>query len=148
MIGPCVVDASVGIQLFVHEQGTDLVETVFAGLAEDPPIRLYVPDFFYVECANILWKYVRRFNYTADKARSDLSDLIQLNLAAVDTENLLVAAFDLAVEHDLTVYDACYVALANLLELPLLTADKRLVNKMNGRGHDIRFLGDLEHPSP
>lgn len=148
MIGPCVVDASVGIKLFIREEGTDLAELVFAGLAEEPPVRLYVPDLFYVECANILWKYVRRFNYAADETRSDLSDLMQLNLAAVDTENLLVPAFDLAVEYDLTVYDASYVALANLLELPLLTADKRLVNKMNGSGHDVRFLGDLEHPSP
>lgn len=148
MIGPCVVEASVGIKLFIREEGTNLAELVFAGLGEEPPVRLYVPDLFFVECANILWKYVRRFNYAADEARRDLNDLMQLNLAAVDTENLLAAAFDLAVENDLTVYDACYVALANLLELPLLTADKRLVNKMDGRRHDIRFLGDLEHPSP
>lgn len=147
MIGPCVVDASIGIKLFIREEGTDLAELVFAGLAEEPPVRLYVPDLYYVECANILWKYVRRFNYAADEARSDLSDLMQLNLAAVDTENLLAAAFDLAVEFDLTVYDASYVALASLLELPLLTAEKQLVNKMNGKGHDVRFLGDLEHPS-
>lgn len=147
MIGPCVIDASVGIKLFVREQGTDIAEIVFSGLTEEPPIQLYVPDLFYVECANILWKYVRRFNYASDVAQSDLSDLMQLNLDTVATENLLIVALGMAVEYSLSVYDACYVALASLLELPLLTADERLINKMLGKPYDIRLLGDLEPPA-
>ena len=144
MIGHCVVDASVGIKLFVREPGTDAAESIFAGLSREPSVRLYVPDLFYVECANILWKYVRRFNYAVDEARRDLDDLMQLNLSAVPAESLLPAAFDLAVTHDLTAYDACYVALASLLELPLLTADEKLVNKMRSKPYDIRLLGNLE----
>ena len=133
--------------LFVREQGTDIAEIVFSGLTEEPPIQLYVPDLFYVECANILWKYVRRFNYASDVAQSDLSDLMQLNLDTVATENLLIVALGMAVEYRLSVYDACYVALASLLELPLLTADERLINKMLGKPFDIRLLGDLEPPA-
>jgi predicted nucleic acid-binding protein len=148
MIGHCVVDASVGIKLFVREQFTDVVEGIFAGLGQEPPVRLYVPDLFYTECANILWKYVRRFNYAAEEARSDLVDLRQLNLGVVATDDLLTSAFDLAVEYNLTVYDACYVALASTLELPLLTADEQLVNKMKGQPHDIRWIGDVGFPSP
>ena len=146
MIGHCVVDASVGIKLFVREEWTDLVEQVFAGLSQEPPIRLYVPDLFYIECANILWKYVSRFNYAAEEARNDLDDLRQLNLDIITTDSLLARAFDLAVNHDLTVYDACYVALADVLALPLLTADKRLVNNMKGTTYDVRWIGDLESP--
>ena len=146
MIGHCVVDASVGIKLFVREEWTDVVEAVFAGLGQEPPVRLFVPDLFYIECANILWKYVRRFNYATEEARSDLMDLRQLNLSIVATDALLPTAFDLAVEHSLTVYDACYVALASMLELPLLTADERLINKMNGTTYDIRWIGDVALP--
>ena len=148
MIGDCIVDASVGIKLFLREQWTDVVEGLFAGLGQQPPVRLYVPTLFYTECANILWKYVRRFNYAAEEARQDLLDLRQLDLSMVATDDLLTTAFDLAVAHDLTVYDACYVALASLLELPLLTADERLVHKMKGQQHDIRWIGDVTFPEP
>lgn len=147
MIGPCVIDASVGIKLFVREEGTELVELIFAGLDREPPVQLFVPDFFFVECANILWKYVRRFNYPVEDARSDLSDLLRLNLDAIANDELLPVAFKLAVEFSLTVYDACYVALASLLQLPLVTADERLFNKMKGKPYEIRLLSDVEHPN-
>jgi hypothetical protein len=38
-------------------------------LAAGPPARFFVPDLFYVECANSLWKYVRRHGYPAETAR-------------------------------------------------------------------------------
>lgn len=146
MIGPCVIDASVGIKLFVREDGTELVELIFAGLDREPPVQLFVPDIFFVECANILWKYVQRFNYPVEDARSDLSDLLRLNLDAIANDELLTVALNMALEYSLTVYDACYVALASLLELPLITADGRLLNKMKGKPCDIRLLSDMEHP--
>jgi hypothetical protein len=32
-------------------------------LAQDPPASFFVPDLFYIECTNILWKYVRHFGF-------------------------------------------------------------------------------------
>ncbi|HKZ84931.1 MAG TPA: type II toxin-antitoxin system VapC family toxin, partial [Anaerolineae bacterium] len=55
----CVVDASVGIKLFIAEPLSNLADALFAHLAADPPGRLMVPDLFFIECANILWKHVR-----------------------------------------------------------------------------------------
>jgi len=49
-----VVDASVAIKLFVDEQFSERADALFAHLASDPPIHLYVPDLLFVECANIL----------------------------------------------------------------------------------------------
>ena len=54
----CVVDASVGIKKFIIEPLTPKVDELFAHL-EDPSACLYIPDLFYVECTNILWKYIR-----------------------------------------------------------------------------------------
>lgn len=142
-----VVDASVGIKLFLHEEWTDVVERVFDGLSEEVPAQLFVPELFYIECGNILWKYVRRFAYPAQDAKTDLQELRQLALEVVATDSVLVNAFDLAVKHGLTVYDACYVALAHQLQLPLLTADERLINLMKGQPFDIQWIGDLEQPS-
>ena len=52
-----VVDASVGIKLFVEEEFSEQAHALFSCLAADPPAELYVPDLFYIECTNILLKY-------------------------------------------------------------------------------------------
>ncbi len=57
----CVLDASVGIKLFVEEEFSDKVQRLFSKLAEDPHTEIHVPDLFYIECANILLKYTRHY---------------------------------------------------------------------------------------
>jgi predicted nucleic acid-binding protein len=84
----CVVDASVGIKLCVAEALSDKVDALFSRAALDPPARLLVPDLFYVECANILWKHVRRSGHPADKARRDMQKLRDLHLHRVPTADL------------------------------------------------------------
>lgn len=122
----CVVDASVGIKLFVTEPDSAQADALFARLTEERPSTFYVPDLFFVECANILWKYVRRFGYPAANARQDVADLQQLRLQTVSTADLLLPALELALAYDLTVYDACYAALAQEIGCPLITADAAL----------------------
>ena len=125
----CVVDASVGIKLFLVEPLADRADGLFASLAVTPPARLYVPDLFYVECTNILLDYVRRFGYSPEAARQDVADLAEASLA-------------LALEHGATAHDAAYVALAQELSLLLVTADEALCRRMDGTGLDVRWLGE------
>ncbi len=47
--------------------------------------------------------------------------------------------------YGVAVYDAAYVALAEDLGLPLITADEALLNKMKGHSIVLR-LSDLEFP--
>lgn len=142
MTGDCVVDASVGIKLFLAEEGSDAADALFAQLAQLPPARFYVPDLFYSECANILWKYVRRFGYPAGNARQDVADLLALRLQTVSTADVLAPALALALQYDITAYDACYAALAQQLGLPLITADSPLRRKLAGSGIAIHILGE------
>jgi hypothetical protein len=51
-----VVDASVGIKLFVEEEFSEQTHSLFSYLAADPPAELYVPDLFFIECTKILLK--------------------------------------------------------------------------------------------
>jgi len=138
----CVVDASAGIKLFLVEPLADRADVLFASLTLTPPARLCVPDLFYVECTNILWKYVRRFGYSPEAARQDVADLVRLSLRVASTANLAEAALALALEHSLTAYDAAYVALAQKLSLPLVTADEALIRRLDGTGLDVRWLGE------
>jgi predicted nucleic acid-binding protein len=123
----CVVDASAGVKLFVDEPFSENAHALFAGLADDPPAELYVPDLFYIECANTLLKYTRRYGRPLADAQADLEDLNLLALMSIPSADLMGDALTLAATNNLTAYDACYAVLAERLEMLLVTADERLL---------------------
>ncbi|MFZ5885714.1 MAG: type II toxin-antitoxin system VapC family toxin [Chloroflexota bacterium] len=127
----CVLDASVGIKLFVEEEFSDKAERLFARLAEDVQTEIHVPDLFYIECANILLKYTRRFNRPLEDSLADVRDLNSLDLRITSTSELIEDALQLANEKNLTAYDACYAVLAQKLGLPLITADAPMTNAVD-----------------
>lgn len=135
-----VVDASVGIKLFVEEEFSGQVHALFSHLAADPPAELYVPDLFYIECANILLKYTRRFGRLLEDSQADVADLKLLALKPTSTADLMEDSLSLASEKKLTAYDACYAVLAQALEIPLVTADETLARAVKS----AIFVGDLE----
>lgn len=142
----CVVDASVGIKLFITEALSDRADALFAHLATDPLAEFYVPDLFFIECASILRKHVRRFGYPADKARIDLIHLRALNLHGTRTADLITDALNLALAHRVSAYDASYVVLAERLGIPLITADEKLVNALSGTTYPVHSLRTFPIP--
>ena len=138
----CVVDASVGIKLFLAEALSNRADYLFDQLAANPFFQLYVPDLFYVECANILWKHVRRFHYSIADAEQNLADLIALPLIILPTIDLVQEALTLAIQLGSTAYDAVYVMAAHRLALPLVTADEALARRMRSTSYDVRWLGE------
>jgi predicted nucleic acid-binding protein len=139
----CVVDASVGIKLFLVEDLSARADALFDHLTDAPPARFYVPDLFFIECTNTLWKYVRRFDYPAEVAEQDVADLVQLPLKVVSTAALAGSALAMAVEHGSAAYDVAYMVLARYLSLPLVTADEALVSRFaeTDADVDVRYLG-------
>lgn len=136
----CVLDASVGIQLFIEEEFSDKVERLLSKLAEDPQAEIHVPDLFYIECANILLKYTRRHNRPLEDSLKDIADLNDLALKSTSTSELIEEALELAHEKNLTAYDAGYAVLARRLALPLVTADAPLARAVDW----AVWIGDLE----
>jgi predicted nucleic acid-binding protein len=136
----CVLDASVGIKLFVEEEFSEKVQKLFAKLAEDPQTEIHVPDLFYIECANILLKYTRRYKRPQEDSLEDLKDLNKLALIVTSTSELIEDALQLASEKNLTAYDACYAVLAQKLKLPLVTVDAPLAKAIDW----AIWIGDFE----
>ena len=136
----CVLDASVGIKLFIEEEFSDKVQNLFSKLAEDPQAEIHVPDLFYIECANILLKYTRRYKRPLEDSLADLEDLNKLALKSTSTAGLIEDALLLANEKNLTAYDACYAVLAQKLGLPLITADVPLARAVDW----AIWIGDFE----
>ena len=83
-------------------------------------------------------------DYPAEAAHRNLADLVALRLRTVSTADLLAPAFELAVTYNLTVYDACYAALAELLEARLITADSALVRKLGESDVDVQLLAEID----
>jgi predicted nucleic acid-binding protein len=139
-----VVDASVGIKLVVVEDLSDAAMAIFSHLAATPRPQYHVPDLFYVECANILWKRMQRWGSPLAEAKEAIAFLRGLALVSAPTADLAADALAIAAERRITAYDACYVALSRRLGIPLVTADEKLRQKLAGSTFDIRRLADLD----
>lgn len=74
-----------------------------------------------------------------DRARDAIADLMDLNVRRYPHEQLLPRIWGM--RENLTAYDAAYVALAEALDAPLLTADLRLAGPPQ-RGVTIEVVGD------
>jgi predicted nucleic acid-binding protein len=137
----CVLDASVSIKWFVDEENSDLARALL-GQMTDAATRFHIPNLFYVELANVLWKCVQRQRLSAESARDAVSAIRALTFVSHPMELLIDGALDIAMRHGVTAYDASYVALAESLGLPMITADDKLQRKL-ANSHDIRLLTDV-----
>jgi predicted nucleic acid-binding protein len=139
-----VLDASVAAKWFLPPVGETLALEAF-GLLEryaKGDLRFLVPDLFWPEFGNILWKAVRLKRISRAAAEEALGALEARKIPTFPTSSLLKEAFAIAVTFDRTVYDGMYVALAVAANAPLVTADERLVNAL-ATHFSIRWLGSM-----
>ncbi len=135
-----VVDANVLVKLFFPEPGWQIARALLrVSVGAAPAIRA-IPEFTYLECANVFWKWVRRGLVPVDLARALLPDLLALPLQVWPVTELSEPALAVALALDVTVYDAAYLALADRLSIPLITADAALVQKAGGPSDRLRLL--------
>ena len=119
-----VIDASVAIKWVVEEEGTD------EALALRGTAKLIAPDLLVAECANILWKKVRRGELLADEAGFGARLLQAADMELLPTRPLLENATLMAMELNHPAYDCLYLELATRHGCRLVTADEQLVKKL------------------
>ena len=93
----------------------------------------HVPSLWRHEFLNILSTFVRHGGSRPEEALGLWNRALEL-LEGQEVEVNLVRALELAIELDLSAYDAQYVALAQKLEAPLVTEDRRLLRAAVGIG--------------
>ncbi len=86
---------------------------------------LAAPHLLPVEVANVLRRAANAGEITDDIASLAHVDLLDLRVQLVSYETVAPRIWEL--RHNLTAYDAWYVAVAELLDVPLATVDHRLV---------------------
>jgi predicted nucleic acid-binding protein len=137
-----VVDASVAAKWFlpsVNETLVDEAVQLLTDYAEDK-VRFIVPDIFWAEFGNIVWKAVRQGRWLRNAAESAVSSLREQRLPTTPSRDLLTEALNIALTFDRTVYDSLYVALAWTRGSELITADERLANALAAH-MPVKWLG-------
>ena len=137
-----VVDASVAAKWFLPRDRETLVDEAFSLLDKygKKEVLFIVPDLFWVELANVIWKAVRLGRFSKASAETALASLVERDFPTVPTLTLLESAFQIATAFDRTVYDSLYVALAVHSKAQLITADERLANSLAAH-FPVKWLG-------
>lgn len=117
---PIVVDASVLANALADGQDAG---TCARRLLRDAG-AITAPDLVDVETVSVLRKRWLRRTLTEKQFSAAVAHLQQLPFERVPTRQLMGRAFELRA--NVSAYDACYVALAELLGCKLVTADGRL----------------------
>lgn len=115
-----VLDASALVELLLDTRPGRAIAARIA----DPALGLHVPHLADVEVAQALRRYARDGELDASAAAVALEDLAALDLERHAHEPLLNRIW--ALRHNLSAYDAVYLALAEALDAVLLTCDARL----------------------
>jgi len=88
--------------------------------------RVAWPTLLYPEVAHTVLRLHRNRLASLAEARRILDTLLALSAETRPVESLVAIAWGVALARSLTVYDACYIVLAEALDAPLVTADRRL----------------------
>lgn len=94
---------------------------------------LHAPQLLDLEVAQVLRRFVQEGTVSADRADVAVSDLLAARVTRYSHRVLLPRVWQL--RHNLTAYDAAYVALAELLDATLITRDRKL---SSAPGHRAR----------
>jgi predicted nucleic acid-binding protein len=82
------------------------------------------------ECANVLWKKLRRRELSKDEADIAAQTLEQADITVASTRGYFALTTAVAGELDHPAYDAVNLAVAEASELRLVTADDTLIRKV------------------
>lgn len=124
-----VADCSILIKLFVPENESKSAVLWSKGWRAGK-FEVTSPELVMAEFANVIRHKVRKKEISNSIGREIIKDFMRLPLRIVNHGVLIEAAFNLALNHEITVYDALYAALAYRLNTPLVTADIVLVKKL------------------
>ena len=124
-----MVDASIAVQWFANEPGSDAAARLI-----EAPVALLAPDLLPVEAANAWWKKVRRGEMAPSDLDEALVNLLAVGIVWTPSGELLARAARLAVEIRHPVYDCLYLALCTERGARLATADKSLRRRARRMG--------------
>jgi predicted nucleic acid-binding protein len=125
MLDNAVFDSSVIAAIFFEEDASIRAKTV---AAKYRPITI---NWAYAELGNIAWKRIAKFDGDSDAIALSLKKCFEFlnSCYLIDGLELVEAALAESLDHQITFYDALYVAASEKFGAPLFTLDKKLKAK-------------------
>jgi predicted nucleic acid-binding protein len=120
-----VLDASVAVRGLLRREGAaaELVDGVAAGAT-----AAHAPDLIVPEVTNALRMTIDVERWSLEAAQQCLDVFLGWPLETQSSRLLAPRALDAASSRGISAYGALYAVLAEALEVPLVTADRRLAN--------------------
>jgi predicted nucleic acid-binding protein len=128
-----VVDASVLVEYLAGGKGARAAAVHLLPAANE----LWAPHLVDAEVGQALRGRARSGRIGAARARRALAEFTELPLRRVEHDPLLYAAW--AMRENVSFYDALYLALARMMDQPLLTFDARLARAV-GKRAEVELL--------
>ena len=125
-----VVDANVVVKWFIEEKDSSkarILRDKFIG----KEIKLITPSLLYFEVMNAL-KYSKLFNQAELNDAGESLENYGFNIITIK-KKIREQMVKIAVEHDLSIYDASYLGLSIAMETILCTADEKIIKKLPQR---------------
>lgn len=135
------VDASLAVKVVVTESDSDKADALFDEWANEGK-QLIAPTFFEVETDSILrQKVALRKELTPEQAEAAFAKLRTLPIQQIAVLGQRQRAWKMAADYGFaTVYDATYLALAELRGCEFWTADERLFNRVKDTLTFVQWL--------
>lgn len=128
-----VVDASALIEVLLNTpSGSRITERLFDGQE-----TLHAPCLLDIEVAQVLRRYALAGELTANRGLQAMEDLADFPLTRYPHDLFLPRIWEL--RHNVTAYDAAYIALSEALDALLLTRDAKLASA-TGHHATIEFI--------
>ena len=139
-----VLDASVAAKWFLPSENEPLTleaKQLLVAHTRDE-IAFVVPDFFWAEMGNVLWKAVRTKRISVAQMWARLADVRKLPVLTCASSDLIEDAMRIALRFNRSIYDSLYVALAVESATEMVTADERLANSLAAH-LPVKWLGAI-----
>jgi predicted nucleic acid-binding protein len=135
---PAVLDASVTLPWFLHDERTAFTDSVFAALGED---EFWVPAVWRLEFPNALLvaERKRRIDRQTRLEALELASGLALRVDAASIDMRSIST--IAERHGLSTYDASYLELAARQGFGLVTLDRALADAAGAAGIAVQSPG-------
>ena len=140
-----IIDASIAAKWLLPDEDDFIADTIKRAFG-NRQVEIAVPIFIFYEVNNLLKSAALRSRISFKDALDFYENFLNLNFNIHSSKLLLKNTLQIALEFEISSYDASYIALAEYLKTPFYTADLKLLKKAKGNNL-VRDLKAFSYPN-
>ena len=138
------IDASLALAWLFFDQHRELADELLKAWARDG-VGLVVPPLFHAEVTSSIRKKVYFKNVLPEEGERLFTIYSGMPTRTIDMMEMYQKAWQLAKEFNLPVcYDMQYLAVAEVEDCELWTADKKLADSLKGKTKRVKWVGEFK----